>query len=81
MGARWSFRSEILPLRLDDWVRFFRDRMPDQAHRDELVELDQKFLLPIFEIDAVARAWASTLAKVFSRERVIEHPQGSGRCN
>jgi glycosyltransferase involved in cell wall biosynthesis len=74
-------RSEILPLRLDDWVRFFRDRMPDQAHRDELVELDQKFLLPIFEIDAVARAWASTLAKVFSRERVIEHPQGSGRCN
>jgi glycosyltransferase involved in cell wall biosynthesis len=58
-------KSEVLPLKMDSWVSFLRDRMPDESHRTAIVALDREQLIPRFEINAIARAWAQELTAVF----------------
>jgi glycosyltransferase involved in cell wall biosynthesis len=60
-------KSEILPLQIDAWVRFLRDRMRDEQHRQALVRLDREFLVPKFSMDAVTRNWARTINAVFAK--------------
>jgi glycosyltransferase involved in cell wall biosynthesis len=59
-------RSEVLPLNMDTWVSFLRERMTDEAHRAVVTALDREHILPRFEINTVARAWAEELSAVFS---------------
>jgi len=50
--------SEVMPLEMDAWVRFLRDRMPDESRRQALIEEDRRYIMPQFAIEMVARAWA-----------------------
>jgi glycosyltransferase involved in cell wall biosynthesis len=59
-------KSEVLPLRLDAWIEFLRDRMPDEKHRRALIRMDREYLIPQFSIDTVTRNWAATILDVFS---------------
>ena len=59
-------KSEILPLQMEAWVGFLRDRMPDEQHRQAMVRLDREFLVPKFSMDAVTRNWARTINEVFA---------------
>jgi glycosyltransferase involved in cell wall biosynthesis len=59
-------KSEILPLQLDAWIEFLRDRMPNDQYRHTLAQIDREYLVPKFAIDAVTRNWATTIIKVFS---------------
>jgi len=59
-------QSEILPLQIEAWVGFLRDRMPDEHHRQTLVRLDREFLVPKFSIGAVTRNWVRTITKAFA---------------
>jgi glycosyltransferase involved in cell wall biosynthesis len=59
-------KSEVLPVRLDAWLEFLRDRMPDEEHRRTLIQMDREHLIPKFSIDAVTRNWASTILEVFA---------------
>ncbi len=58
-------KSEVLPLRLDAWIEFLRDRMPDERYRSALIRLDRECLVPKFSMDAVTRNWAATISNVF----------------
>ncbi len=73
-------KSEILPIRLDAWIEFLRDRMPDEQYRDTLVQMDREYLVPKFSMDAVTRNWAATIINVFgdaARTRSSVKPLGS----
>jgi glycosyltransferase involved in cell wall biosynthesis len=59
-------KSEVLPLEIEAWVGFLRDRMPDEQHRQAMVRLDREFLIPKFSMDAVTRNWARTISSVFA---------------
>jgi glycosyltransferase involved in cell wall biosynthesis len=65
-------RSEVLPLSLDRWVAFIRERMVDDGWRSTLVSLDRIHLLEKMNIQKVARDWATTLSATFS--------EGSSAC-
>jgi glycosyltransferase involved in cell wall biosynthesis len=58
--------AEVLKLDLDCWVKFLRERMPDDSHRAALIALDREHVIPRFEVHAVARAWAESLTNVFA---------------
>jgi glycosyltransferase involved in cell wall biosynthesis len=58
-------RSEVLPVNTDAWVKFMRERMPDDSWRAELARLDRELLLPKMTIESVARSWASRLSQTF----------------
>lgn len=59
-------KSEILPLRLDAWIDFLRNRMPDEQHRQNVIRLDREYVIPNFAIDTVTRNWALTINAVFA---------------
>jgi glycosyltransferase involved in cell wall biosynthesis len=59
-------KSEVLPVRLDAWIEFLRQRMPDDRHRNALVRMDRECLIPKFSIDSVTRNWAATIREVFA---------------
>ncbi len=59
-------KSEVLPVQLDAWIEFIRDRMPDDRHREMLIELDRECLMPKFSIETVTRNWAATITGVLS---------------
>jgi len=58
--------SEVLPLNLEAWVEFFRDRMSDDDWRNHLRERDEESLWPKFSMENIAQSWARTLTEVFS---------------
>jgi len=58
-------QSEVLPVDLGAWVKFMRERMPDDAWRSKLIELDRATLLPKMSTDRVSQDWASTLLRTF----------------
>ncbi len=60
-------RSEIIPLEQAEWIDFLRTRMTNPEHRDRIVQLDIKYILPKFEMANVASAWATTLSSFFGR--------------
>jgi hypothetical protein len=71
-------QSEVLPVRLDAWVEFLRERMPEEHHRRKLVELDRAFLIPQFSMDTITRNWAATINAVFAAGRIEgTPPQGT----
>ncbi len=73
-------KSEILPLRLDAWIEFLRNRMPDEQYRHRLVQMDREYLVPQFSMDAVTNNWAATIIDVFgdaARSRSNVKPLGS----
>jgi glycosyltransferase involved in cell wall biosynthesis len=59
-------QSEVLPVRLDAWIEFLRDRMPDEQYRHTLARMDREYLVPKFSMDAVTRNWAATIVSVFA---------------
>jgi glycosyltransferase involved in cell wall biosynthesis len=59
-------QSEILPLRQETWIEFMQTRMRDETWRSTIREKDRETVMPKFEIRNVAKAWAETLASVFS---------------
>jgi glycosyltransferase involved in cell wall biosynthesis len=68
-------KSEILPVNLDAWVEFLRDRMPDERHRQTIIRLDREYLIPKFSIGVVTRNWAETITDVFAdaaKSRILE---------
>ena len=76
--------SEVLPVRLDAWIEFLRDRMPDEQHRQRLVQMDRDYLVPKFSIDTVTRNWTTTIVKVFAeaaRAREIRNPTGAAETS
>jgi glycosyltransferase involved in cell wall biosynthesis len=60
-------KSEVLPVRLDAWIEFLRDRMPNEQYRQTLARIDREYLVPKFSMDAVTRNWAATIVNVFQR--------------
>jgi glycosyltransferase involved in cell wall biosynthesis len=60
-------KSEVLPIRLDAWIEFLRDRMPDEEYQRTIVQLDRKYLVPKFSIECVTRNWTSTITNVFAQ--------------
>jgi glycosyltransferase involved in cell wall biosynthesis len=62
-----SFRreSEVMPLRLDSWVEFMRNRMVNSEWRNRTLQQDREHLLARFEAGAVARQWADLLREKF----------------
>jgi glycosyltransferase involved in cell wall biosynthesis len=69
VGDYFHSRAEIMPLAIDAWVSFFRERMPDESHRSALIALDREHTIPQFEINAISRGWAEELSAVFNRSR------------
>ncbi len=61
-------KSEVLPVRLEAWIAFLRDRMPNEPYRQTLARMDREYLVPKFSMDAVTRNWAATIANVFQRQ-------------
>jgi glycosyltransferase involved in cell wall biosynthesis len=59
-------KSEVLPLDLECWVRFLRERLTDGRHRADLIRADREFLAPRFDSTSVSARWASTLVQLFS---------------
>jgi glycosyltransferase involved in cell wall biosynthesis len=55
---------EVLPLELDAWVTFFRERMPNQEWRLTIQEAQNR-ALPQFEMESVAAGWSETIRAVF----------------
>ncbi len=60
-------KSEIMPVRLDAWIEFLRDRMPNEQYRQTLAKIDREYLVPKFSMDTVTRNWAATIVNVFQR--------------
>jgi len=58
-----SFRpgSEVLPLQLDNWVDFIRNRMTDPDHRARTASADVEHLALSFSMNVVTQRWADTL--------------------
>lgn len=80
LADSFHHKSEVLPLRLDAWIEFLRERMPDQNHRQMLVQMDREYLVPRFSIDAVTQNWAATIINVFTdaaKNRNRVKPAGS----
>jgi glycosyltransferase involved in cell wall biosynthesis len=75
LADSFHHKSEILPVNLDAWVEFLRDRMPDEQHRQALVRLDREYLTPKFSIDVVTRNWADTITNIFAgaKSRIPEN--------
>ena len=59
-------RSEVLPLNVDAWVKFMKERMTDDDWRDELAGLDKQHLMEKMNMETVAQAWVSTLSATFA---------------
>jgi glycosyltransferase involved in cell wall biosynthesis len=62
-----SFRanSEVLPLREEDWARFFATRMQDLDWRRRVAEDDHAHLLKTFQMDCIVRQWIETFRDIF----------------
>lgn len=60
--------SEILPVQVDAWAKFMRERMQDDAWRDAQARRSTEALLRKFDHDRVAQDWKAVI------EGVIETP-------
>jgi glycosyltransferase involved in cell wall biosynthesis len=58
--------SEILPLRLEAWSRFMRERMIDISWRDETARRVNVQLLEKFSPESVSRAWVGKITEVLN---------------
>ncbi len=61
--------AEILPVDVNEWTRFFRERMQDLQWRDHVRHRDRAYLMPGFSIDSVVEHWAGTFQELFPRRR------------
>ncbi len=62
--------TEILPLRLDDWLAFFRERMVDDEWRVTRATTDRQRLFEQLSMEKVVREWVRVLDETFpSRQR------------
>lgn len=61
----------ILKLQMDDWVRFFADKMADESYRLNCVERGRKLLFCNYSIQNIAKLWATALAALFCHRRVL----------
>ena len=59
-------KSEVLPLDRDCWVRFLRERMTDERHRQSLIRADRQFVAPRFNPEYITAQWTATLQHVFA---------------
>lgn len=59
---------EVLPLELDAWAKFLRERMPNREWQRTIREAQSR-ALPQFEMERVAAAWSQTMRTVFSHKR------------
>ena len=58
-------KSEVLPVEVG-WIEFVLDRMPDDRHREALIQLDRRCLIPGVG-EAVTRDWAATSYRRYQR--------------
>ena len=58
-------KSEVLPLKRAAWVKFMKERMPDELWAKQLVRLDQELVLPKLSIENVSREWAIKMSDSF----------------
>ena len=67
-----SFRpqSEVLPLKLDAWTRFFAERFGDPTWRDQTRDEDRTHLAATYRLDQILNQWRDTLTMVFGDHRV-----------
>ena len=59
--------SEILPVRLDAWVKFMHERMPDEIWRSSQARRVSEVLLPKFDSVKVAENWMSIIETVMGK--------------
>jgi glycosyltransferase involved in cell wall biosynthesis len=61
--------AEVLPVSMEAWIEFIRNRMPDQAWRDKRSEDDRKHLLRDFEITEITRNWVHSFQTIIRPQR------------
>ncbi|HUP04559.1 MAG TPA: glycosyltransferase [Bryobacteraceae bacterium] len=59
--------SAVLNLRMETWIDFFRNRMPDDRWRSRTAEAERERFEARFRVAEVARNWAGTFRDLFSR--------------
>jgi glycosyltransferase involved in cell wall biosynthesis len=63
VGEFLHAKSEIFPLDLNAWATFMRERMTDDAWRDELANLDRQHFTGRMTLQQVAQEWATTISE------------------
>jgi len=67
LGDEFAEGFEILPVGLDAWSGFMRERMRDSGWRDELADRCRSRLLERFSQERVSREWVDTIQAVLDR--------------
>lgn len=57
--------SEVLPIRLEPWTRFMRERMTNDAWHDETVKRVREHIGDRFSVQRVCRDWVTVIERVF----------------
>ncbi len=59
--------AEVLPLALDSWIDFIRNRMPSEELRKMQIENVNKTICAKFSIERVTREWAKAIEYAFTQ--------------